>query len=128
MLGARCGSLDCHGHPARNLRLYGLDGLRRAPADVPGRGDGTTAAEHDANYDAVITLEPELLDALVSFNGQNPTRLTLVRKARNLEVHEGGAAAPAGSDADRCLVSWLGLSVDVTACERGATLLRPVRR
>ena len=126
MLHARCGSLDCHGHVARNLRLYGVNGLRFSPSDVPGtEGDSTTLAEHDRNYAAVIALEPEIVDQVVREGGSEPGRLTLLRKARGVEDHEGGAVIAPGSDADRCITSWLASSVDVGACNSGAELVRP---
>src|SRR5208282_3621624 len=50
-----CGSLDCHGVRYRNLKIYGYDGLRLAPGDVPG-GNPTTTAEVDATYDSVVFL------------------------------------------------------------------------
>ena len=46
-LERRCGTLDCHGQVGRNLRLYGFDGLRLDPTDVPG-GRATTADEIQA--------------------------------------------------------------------------------
>lgn len=126
MLHARCGSLDCHGQVGRNLRLYGVNGLRAAAGDLPGEDGGeTSAAEHDANYESIIALEPEILDRVVREGGRAPERLTLVRKARNTEDHVGGEAIEPASDADRCLTSWLALSVDVAACERGEMVTRP---
>lgn len=38
VLERRCGTLDCHGQPARPLRLYGNSGLRR-PEPEPGTED-----------------------------------------------------------------------------------------
>jgi hypothetical protein len=129
VLQAHCGSLDCHGHVARNLRLYGNNGLRLAPTDVPGvEGDVTTSAEYRANYAAVVGLEPELINRVVRDLGSDPDSLTLVRKARNLEDHEGGAALPAGSDGDRCLTSWLASAPDFAACASGAVIARPDAR
>jgi hypothetical protein len=129
MLHGRCGSLDCHGHVARNLRLYGKDGLRLSPADRPGQDGGVTSAnEHDQNYAAVIALEPEMLDRVVRAAGRAPERLTLLRKARNTEHHVGGRAVAPGSDADRCLTSWLAAETNAEACRRAAVFPRPVPR
>lgn len=124
MLHRRCGSLDCHGQPGRNLRLYGQYGLRASEADVPG-GNPTSVGEHDLNYDSVVALEPELLALVTRDGGAQPERLTLVRKARGSEEHKGGSALSTGSDADRCLVSWLSSSVDAAACVAGSLLERP---
>lgn len=124
MLGVRCGSLDCHGHPARNLRLYNRWGLRLDPERVPG-GDPTTDAEHSANFASVVALEPEQLESVVLSGGAEPGRLTLVRKGRGSEHHEGGVVIATGGDADRCLVSWLEGLVEAEACARAAELSRP---
>jgi hypothetical protein len=129
VLHARCGSLDCHGSVARNLRLYGNNGLRLAPSDVPGEeGDSTTSAEYGANYAALVGLEPELIDRVVREAGADPERLTLVRKARNREDHEGGEALPPASDGDRCLTTWLAGAPAFSACASGAVLPRPTAR
>jgi hypothetical protein len=126
MLHARCGSLDCHGQVARNLRLYGVNGLRFSAVDFPGtEGDTTTPAEHDRNYAAAVALEPEIIDQVVREGGSDPGRLTLLRKARGTEDHVGGAVIAAGSEADRCITSWLASSVDLGACSRGAEIARP---
>jgi hypothetical protein len=123
LLHRRCGSLDCHGQLGRNLRLYGQYGLRASEHDVPG-GSPTSADEHTRNYDSTVTLEPELLAIVTREGGAHPERLTLVRKARGSEEHKGGSALAPGSDADRCLLSWLSGSVDADACGAGV-LERP---
>ncbi len=64
----RCATLDCHGSPVRNLRLHTGTGFRLDPADVPGSGS-TTAAEYEANYRAVLGLEPELIRTVVAEGG-----------------------------------------------------------
>src|SRR5437899_1300392 len=56
-LDKTCGTLDCHGHIARNLKLYGYYGLRFAPDDFPG-GSDTSERELDADYRSVVGLEP----------------------------------------------------------------------
>lgn len=119
MLGRRCGSLDCHGETHRNLRLYGYGGLRLDPATLP-EAD-ITDAEIDADYDAVIALEPEKMADLVREKGNAPERLTLVRKARGAEDHKGGNPIIAGDDADKCLETWLASATDVAACQRTLT-------
>lgn len=124
MLGARCGSLDCHGQSARPLRLYHRHGLRLAEENQPGEGN-TTAAEHDANLRAVLGLEPELIAAVFADGGRDAERLTLVRKALGLEKHKGEAALAAGSPADECLRSWLAGAADEALCVEGARIERP---
>lgn len=114
-LGARCGSLDCHGRVEQNLRLYHRYGRRLDPADVSG-GDETSALEHDANHRAVVALEPELLSRVWREGGSLPERLTFVRKARGEEEHEGGAIFPREDPGDVCVVSWLSGAVDMDAC------------
>jgi hypothetical protein len=122
-LARSCGSLDCHGREAQNLRLYGEIGLRLDPTDIPG-GDETTPLEHQANHDSVVLLEPELLSSVWLQAGRAAARLTLVRKARGQEAHKGGAVFPEGGDGDQCLLSWLAGNVDMEACARAAELPR----
>lgn len=122
MLHARCGTLDCHGHPARNLRIYGENGLRLSSDDVSGARQ-TTPAEHSANYASLLALEPEAMQAVFRDAGRDPERLTLVRKARNAEAHKGGRALD--DSGDRCLLSWLEGSVDAQACFDGSVLPKP---
>lgn len=122
----RCGSLDCHGQIARNLRLYGKEGLRLAkdPCDIdagldlgsPGIGP-TTACEREASYRSIVALEPELTSQVVQEHGAQPDRLTLIRKPRGTEDHKGGQLWSAGDVQDRCVVSWLGGKVDTAACK-----------
>lgn len=122
MLGASCGSLDCHGDEARNLRLHHQNGLRLAPEDIVG-GDPTTADEHAENFVSAVLLEPELLARVVASGGEDPERLTLVRKAQGSEEHEGGGALT--PEARGCLLSWLRGEVDVSACEASHAIPRP---
>ena len=124
VLRARCGTLDCHGSASRNFRVYGENGLRLAP-DARLDEAATAPEEVDQTYVSTISLEPELLSTVFSQAGADPERLTIVRKARGSEVHEGGAQAPENSDADRCLIAWLGGAADADACSRGAALVRP---
>lgn len=122
-LGAHCGSLDCHGQTGRSLRLYHVNGLR-LPANVSGSGV-TTPEEHDANFQSVVLLEPERLTLFLQQGARELDALTIVRKARGSEEHKGGAPWAPGSDADRCLTSWLRGNVDVEACARSAEIQRP---
>jgi hypothetical protein len=120
-LASSCGSLDCHGRRAQNLRFYGSIGLRLDPEDLPG-GDETTSSEHDANYRSILAFEPEAFSSVWLDGGRDPARLTLVRKARGREAHKGGAVFPEGGDGDRCLLSWLSGELDLDACTSAAEL------
>jgi hypothetical protein len=117
----RCGSLDCHGSRYRNLRMFGHDGMRWAPGDVPG-GAPTTDAEVDQTYASIVGLEPEAMAAVIADHGANPERLTLVRKARGVEPHGGGIVMLAGDQRDLCIVSWLAGSVDQAACSHALAM------
>ena len=129
-----CGNLACHGSTFRNLRLYGDQGRRLDAKDIP-CGVPTTPDEVQADYRALVSLEPEIMAAVVASDGTHPERLTLVRKARGLEKHTGGTVFRDGTDqtacvasckadrgcsaacyGDRCLVSWIAGAVDVSAC------------
>jgi hypothetical protein len=120
MLVHTCGTLDCHGTPSRNLRLYGREGLRLDQDASPNLLDGshTTTAEYDEDYQSVVGLEPEQMSQVVSQAGAAPERLTLVRKGRGQEAHKGGSPYAVGDDRDRCLLSWLAKNVDTQACAR----------
>ncbi len=119
----RCGSLDCHGNAARNMRIYSSQGLR-LPNDAglgPGAGD-TTVDEITANYQSILTLEPEETNKVLL--GGDPYKLLVVKKPLELEKHKGGQTIRRGDDAERCIVSWLEEDttkpVDQVACERAA--------
>jgi hypothetical protein len=120
-LDRRCGSLDCHGSRYRNLRMWGQDGMRLELGDVPG-GAQTKTSEIDSMYDAIVQLEPEIMSEVVADHGQNPERLTLVRKARGTEQHAGGAILIPGDVRDRCLLSWLEGQTDGPACSQALLL------
>lgn len=123
-----CGSLDCHGNIARNLRVYGVNGMRLDPNDVTGfenntgSASKTTQAEYDATYRSVTMIEPELMGEVIDHHGADPQLLTIVRKARGTEKHKGGAPMPPGSPGDLCLVSWLAGQIDKAACGACADL------
>jgi len=125
-----CGTLDCHGNPNKNMRLYGYGGLRLPATDGgvfrPDEGGGDARREEvDANYDSVISLEPEIMRAVVAENGRDPERLSLVRKARGAEGHKGRNPFAVGDNGDRCLTSWLGSSIDRAACIEAVPLPLP---
>jgi hypothetical protein len=124
MLGTRCGSLDCHGSPARPLRLYHHQGMRRAKGDVPG-GDDTRQDEHDANFLSVTGLEPELIAEVADGGGEGAEGLVLHGKAYGLMKHDGGEVLVDGTNAARCFTSWLAGRVEVEACDAASTIVRP---
>lgn len=105
-LDAHCGTLDCHGSPARNFRMYGYSGRRLDRGDVPG-GAPTTPKESGADYCSAISLEPEILARVTAEGGARPERLTLIRKARGTEDHVGKVVFPEGSEGDLCLTDWI---------------------
>ncbi len=120
-LERRCGTLDCHGQIGRPLRIFGQRGLRLVdeagliPGAVP-----TTDAEQRANFQAVISLEPETMSIVVA-EGVGPERLLLIKKPRLQEGHKGGQITIAGDDGDRCLTSWVIGQTDTDACTKAAT-------
>ncbi len=116
----RCGTLDCHGTPARNLRIYGNESLRWAASDRPLQPPCTTSAEVDQDFDSVVGLEPEVMSAVVAGHGVHPELLTLIRKARGTENHKAGAIMSPGDPLDTCITSWLSSALDVNACQTAA--------
>jgi hypothetical protein len=116
VLERRCGTLDCHGQVGRPLRIYGQYGLRFVDdaGNVPGV-QPTTATEHEANYQAVIGLQPELMTEVVQGNAP-PEDLMLLRKPLQLERHKGGQVFETGDDGYNCFVTWLGGQADYTSC------------
>lgn len=127
VLERRCGTLDCHGQPARPLRIFGQYGLRRyEPADsmnvenyaeyYSGGKEPTTLAELEDNYRSILGLEPELT-AKVYAKTAAPETLTIVRKARLQEKHKGGLLWNKGDPGDVCLTNWLTGNTDTTQCE-----------
>jgi len=107
----RCASMDCHGQATAGMRLYSENGLR-LPNDagvVSGSGP-TTVDEINANYIAIVGLQPELVNSLMS----NPARtaddvrhLLILAKPLQLERHKGGPALALGEPAEECIVVWL---------------------
>jgi hypothetical protein len=115
VLELRCGGLDCHGGPARNLRIFGFYGLRLDGRDAPG-GAATTEAEIDATYEAIVSIDPEQLSRVTAARGANAREWLVLSKAREREAHVGGARLVAGTPADDCVLSWLAGDVDIDAC------------
>lgn len=110
-----CGTLDCHGQPDRNLRLYGGRGLRLDPAK--GSKDGETEpAEYDANYWSVVAIEPEILSTVTAEAGRDPERWIVIRKGRGTTRHKGGALMKPDDDLDACIVEWIKGNILVDRC------------
>lgn len=124
-LQATCGTLDCHGQVGRNLRLYGSRGLRLDPKATSAEGT-TTAAEYEATFWSVVGLEPEAVSTVVRERGEDPTRLSLIRKARGTDHHKGGTLMKSGDALDRCLTSWLAGTVKTEACDAISLAPRPM--
>src|SRR4051812_35792675 len=118
-----CGTLDCHGEVNRDLRLYGLHGLRLDPNDNP-LEHVTTRAEYEASYASLVGLEPEMLARVVE-SGIRPERLTMVRKARGIEQHKGGQLMNEGDPLDLCLTTWLTGGFDDDSCTTVLHATRP---
>jgi hypothetical protein len=119
-LNHRCGSLDCHGRPERNLQIWGCQGMRLLSTDVSicSRAKGgrrTTPEEHTATYRSLVGLEPAIMSAVVEGRG-SPELLTFVRKARGSEAHKGGALMAPGDAQDLCITSWLSGQTNLKAC------------
>jgi hypothetical protein len=124
LLSVRCGSIDCHGTPARNLRIYGSTGLRWLASDRPFYPVCNTPEEDTQTYDSVVGLEPEAMSAVVS--GASPSLLTMVNKARGTEAHKGGQIWTTGDASDVCLTSWLQGSPEPGDCESAVESVLPV--
>lgn len=125
----RCGSLDCHGSVARNMRIYSSDGLR-APNEAglgPGNGS-TTSAEKLANYQAILGLEP--LATRDVLNGADPYEMLVMKKPLLIESHKGGGVFRQGDDTETCIYSWLtsepdaGVVTNLAACTAAANFPR----
>jgi hypothetical protein len=118
-----CGTLDCHGQVGRNMRLYGLYGLRLSAMDNPLQ-QSTTAAEYEASYRSIVGLEPEAMSQVVRRQA-TPQALSMIRKARGVEKHKGGQLVVEGDPLDRCMTSWLAGPFDVNTCNAVAQTPRP---
>jgi hypothetical protein len=125
VLEKRCATLDCHGQVGRPLRLYSRTGLRFPDPDAqisPG-GPATTDEEYQANFEAVVGLEPEQMSRVVLDPTNNPPQtLLLVKKPRAMERHKGGQVVIAGDSADLCITSWLAGATNFAACQDAASV------
>jgi hypothetical protein len=121
----RCGTLDCHGTIARNLRIYSSGGLRIPnEAGITPGGGATTLEEINANYESLLNLEPEQTNEVL-FDNADPHTLLILKKPLQLEHHKGGPAITRGDDAETCILSWLQEDAsnpfNATACTNAAT-------
>lgn len=128
-LELHCGTLNCHGNEARNMRFFGLYGVRLDPREKTGFGS-TTDAEFLANYESLIAIEPERLSQIVRSGGANSNKWVVLSKGRGDEHHKGGARLVRGDAADTCLVSWIlarpgGAPVNAEACDAASTFEPP---
>lgn len=121
----RCGSLDCHGSSARNMRIYSSDGLRLAnDAGISSGTADTTAAERLANYQSILGVEPRATTDVL--NGGDPYTMLVMKKPLLIESHKGGQVIRLGDDAENCIYSWLhaeaeaGAPTNATACASAA--------
>ena len=107
----RCGSVDCHGQLASGMRIYSENGLRLPNDAGLAVGSGATSiAEINANYTAIVGLQPEMVNALMA----NPARtaddvrhLLILAKPLQDERHKGGPALSLGEPAEACIELWL---------------------
>jgi hypothetical protein len=122
MLIQACGTLDCHGTVARNLRLYGDTGLRLRATDVPSTLIPTTDDEIAQDYASVVGLEPEIMSQVVASGGANPEQLTFLAKALGIQAHQGGAVIAQGDPRDTCITTWLQGHADPASCTAALSL------
>ncbi|HEX3594336.1 MAG TPA: hypothetical protein VHU80_04520 [Polyangiaceae bacterium] len=123
-LEVRCGTLDCHGNIDRNLRMYGIYGVRAEPKDVSGMG-ATTLDEDQLNYESLVSIAPEPLSAIVKTHGQGFDHWIVVTKGTNAENHKGNQRMKKGDPTYVCLSSWVLGAVDMNACADAANIMPP---
>jgi hypothetical protein len=115
-LSRRCGTLDCHGQPGRAYRIYGREGFRLYTVEDAGLVSGqqpTIEEEVRANFQAIITLEPEEMNRVMGRQGDREAvqRLVFVRKPLRFERHKGGPAMAEDDPGYRCVEAWLQVPV-----------------
>jgi hypothetical protein len=113
-LTRRCGSLDCHGQPGRAYRIYSREGFRLYQLQDGSLVSGqqpTQPEEKRANFQALVSLEPEEMTRLMARQGDNPNQLLFLRKPLKLERHKGGPAMAEDDPGYRCVVAWLQIPV-----------------
>jgi hypothetical protein len=113
-LTRRCGSLDCHGQPGRAYRIYSREGFRLVQIQDGGLVSGqqpTQPEEQRANFQALVSVEPEEMSRLMARQGDNPNELLFLRKPLKIERHKGGPAMAEDDPGYRCVVAWLQIPV-----------------
>ena len=126
VLNRRCGSVDCHGTPRRNLRIYGYGGMRAAPTDTPDF-PATTPDEIERDFQSIMALEPEAMAKFIAEGRHDPRDLTFYMKPRNAQSHKGGERIVAGDNADLCILTWLTATVHVSSCRAAAAETNPLQ-
>jgi len=113
-LTRRCGSLDCHGQPGRAYRIYSREGFRLytiLDGSLVSGQQATHPDEQRANFQALISLEPEEMTRLMARQGENPNQIIFLRKPLKIERHKGGPAMAEEDPGYRCVVAWLQIPV-----------------
>jgi hypothetical protein len=126
-LTRRCGSLDCHGQPGRAYRIYSREGFRLITVMDGGLVSGqqpTQPDEQRANFQALVSIEPEEMTRLMARQGDNPNEILFLRKPLRLERHKGGPAMAEDDPGYRCVVAWLQIPV----VEGDGTFIPPGKR
>ena len=124
VLEVRCGTLDCHGSPYRDFRLFGHYGQRASSMDVTGQGS-TQDPEYHRNYLSIISIDPEAMNSLVTKHGQGFDHWIIVTKGTNAEHHKGGERMKKGDESYACLLSWITGMTDMTMCTAGLNVMPP---
>ena len=113
-LTRRCGTLDCHGQPGRAYRIYSREGYRLISVQDGSLVSGqqpTTPEEQRANFEALVSIEPEEMSRLMYRQGQDPEQLLILRKPLKIERHKGGPSMANGDEGYRCVTAWLSIPV-----------------
>ena len=113
-LTRRCGSLDCHGQPGRAYRIYSREGFRLytiLDGSLVSGQQPTQPDEQKANFQALISIEPEEMTRLMARQGDNPNAILFLRKPLKIERHKGGPAMAEDDPGYRCVVAWLQIPV-----------------
>jgi hypothetical protein len=120
-LAYRCGSLDCHGTSARNMRIYGFGALRSgsSAAGFDPLTSETSDEEVSLTYRSLVALEPDVMKTVVA-EKTGVERLTLVRKGQGSDNHKGGNRMTSDGPMNSCLTSWLQGKTDTAACANAA--------
>jgi len=104
--------------------MYGIDGIRASKDNISGT-EGTTTQELHYNYEALVTIQPEVLSFIVSHQGQNFDKWIVVTKGTNAEHHKGGQRFKKADDTYNCLKSWVIGAVNDAVCQAAGSLMAP---